>query len=438
MYKTLVQDLVNQNQSLAVVGLGYVGLPLAVAFSEKGLPVVGFDVSKEKIKHYKAGHDVTQEVGNDRLRQTNIHFTDDTMALKKCKVFIVTVPTPVHKDNTPDLSLIEKAATLVGQHLSAGSIVVFESTVYPGVTEKICMPLIEHASNLKGGKDFKIGYSPERINPGDTQHRLETITKVTAGMDKESGDAIGDLYGLIIEAGIHRAPTIMVAEAAKVIENAQRDINIAFMNELSLIFDRLGVDTLDVLEAARTKWNFLPFMPGLVGGHCIGVDPYYLAHAAKEVGHHAQVILSGRHINDAMGKHVAEKIIKKLAQKGAPIKGSKVGIMGLTFKENCPDLRNSKVVDIIHELEDYGVDVLVTDPLASPEEAKAEYGISLHTANQLQNLDALVLAVPHEAYTQKPASSFKGFYKKTDAAPILFDLKGMLKGHEHLFDYWRL
>lgn len=422
-----------------MVGLGYVGLPLAIAFAEKGLSVVGFDISQEKIEAYKEGIDVTHEVGSDRLKKAStLFFTHDPIDLKKAKFFIISVPTPVLANNLPDLSLVEKASRLVGSYMPKGAIVVFESTVYPGVTEGICLPLLESASGLKAGRDFKIGYSPERINPGDKSHRLENIIKITSGMDEESATIIGNLYEKIIIAGVHRAPSIKVAEAAKAIENAQRDINIAFINELSLIFDRLDIDTLEVLEAAETKWNFLKFYPGLVGGHCIGVDPYYLAHLAQTVGHHAEVILAGRRINDSMGKYIVEKTIKKITEKDIPLKGAKVLVMGLTFKENCPDLRNSKVADIVKELKDYGIKVVVTDPLASSKEAEEEYNIHLEQEEAVKEVDVIILAVAHKAYKEKKTTEFLQFYKHSHNKPLMLDLKGVLRDSESAFDYWSL
>lgn len=426
---------------ISIVGLGYVGLPLAVAFASKGVTVVGFDVSKSKIESYKNGIDVTHEVGNAKLSQVeNLKFTCDPSDLKKAVVHIVAVPTPVLDNNTPDLSLIKSAATLVGKYMQKGSIVVFESTVYPGITEDYCLPILEKESGLKAGVDFKIGYSPERINPGDKKHRLENIVKVTSGMDAESAQLIGDLYEIIIDAGVHRAPSIKVAEAAKVIENAQRDINIAFVNELSIIFDRMNINTLDVLEAAGTKWNFLKFRPGLVGGHCISVDPYYLASLAEQLGHHAQVILAGRRINDEMGKFIAEKTVKKLIHSGKPVKGATVLLMGLTFKEDCPDLRNSKVVDIYRELKEYGANVIVSDPIACKDAAKKEYDIDIIDLADANNVDAIVLCVAHEKYSHLTAEGLKKVYASAaDARPLLLDVKGFLPKSEHqAFDYWQL
>ena len=436
----MINKIKSKEISISVVGLGYVGLPLAVAFAEKGVNVVGFDVSESKIQAYKNGIDVTCEVGNERLKQVeNLNFTCDPADLQKAVVYLVAVPTPVLDNNTPDLSLVESATKIVGQNMKKGSVVVFESTVYPGITEDFCMPILEKESGLKAGIDFKIGYSPERINPGDKKHRLENIVKVTSGMDADSAQFIGDLYSLIIDAGVHRAPSIKVAEAAKVIENAQRDINIAFVNELSLIFDRLNINTLDVLEAAGTKWNFLNFKPGLVGGHCISVDPYYLASLADKLGYHAQVILAGRRINDEMGKFIAEKTVKKLIHSEKPVKGATVLLMGLTFKEDCPDLRNSKVVDIYNELKDYGVNVLVSDPIACKMAAKKEYNIDLIDLDTVKNVDAVVLCVAHEQYKSVTTRQIKDAYKDIKTLPILLDIKGVVpKSDQKKFDYWQL
>lgn len=436
----MINKIKSNEISISVVGLGYVGLPLAVTFASKGVNVVGFDVSESKIEAYKNGIDVTCEVGNDRLKQIkNLNFTCNPADLQKAVVHIVAVPTPVFDNNTPDLGLVESATKIVGQNMKKGSVVIFESTVYPGITEDFCMPILEKESGLKAGVDFKIGYSPERINPGDKKHRLETIVKVTSGMDAESAQFIGDLYSLIIDAGVHRAPSIKVAEAAKVIENAQRDINIAFVNELSLIFDRLHINTLDVLEAAGTKWNFLNFKPGLVGGHCISVDPYYLASLAGKLGYHAQVILAGRRINDEMGKFIAEKTVKKLIHSEKAVKGSTVLLMGLTFKEDCPDLRNSKVVDIYNELKDYGVNVLVTDPIACKIAAKKEYNIDLVDLETVKNVDAIVLCVAHEQYKSITMNQIKGAYKNKKNLPLLLDIKGLVpKSEQKKFDYWQL
>ena len=357
----LYEKIVNREEKISLVGLGYVGMPIAVAFAKK-VDVIGFDVNKEKIELYKNGIDPTKEVGNEVIKNTTVEFTSDEARLREAKFHIVAVPTPVKDDHTPDLTPVESASRTLGRNLTKGSIVVFESTVYPGVTEDICVPILEKESGLKCGVDFKVGYSPERINPGDKVHRLETIIKVVSGQDEETLDIVAKVYELVVEAGVYKAASIKVAEAAKVIENSQRDINIAFMNELSIIFNKMGIDTKAVLEAAGTKWNFLNFSPGLVGGHCIGVDPYYLTYKAEQMGYHSQIILSGRKINDDMGKYVAESTVKKMIKANKQINGAKVAIFGVTFKENCPDVRNTKVVDVIKELEEYGVEVKVVDP----------------------------------------------------------------------------
>lgn len=437
----MINQLKKKKEKISVIGMGYVGLPLAVAFAEKNINVIGFDINKAKIDEYIAGHDSTEEVGDERLQNVkNILFTSNPEDLKQAKFHIVAVPTPVLKNKMPDLRPVEGASRIVGQNLTKGAIVVYESTVYPGVTEEICIPILERESGMKCGVDFKIGYSPERINPGDKLHRVETIVKVTSGMDEESAEIIAQVYEQVIQAGVHRATSIKVAEAAKVIENSQRDINIAFVNELSLIFDRMGIDTHEVLEAAGTKWNFLPFRPGLVGGHCIGVDPYYLAYRAEELGHHAQVILAGRKTNDGMGKFVAEKTVKKLIANGRQVKGGKVLVMGLTFKEDCPDLRNSKVEDIILELKEYGVDVIVADPLADKKEAMHEYGVDLVDIDTVKNVAAIVMAVGHKEYKEMKVSELKKYYAKDIKEHILVDVKGNYnrKEAEAEFDYWRL
>lgn len=386
------------DEKIAVIGLGYVGLPLAVALAEKFENVVGIDISQRRVDALKAADDWTGEVESDRLEKCSIEYTCDPRDLEGRSVFIVTVPTPIDDERRPDLEPIRSACRLIGPYLSQGSVVVFESTVYPGVTEDVAGTYLEELSGLKSGVDFKLGYSPERINPGDKVHRLETITKVVAAQDMETLDRISEIYGAIIDAGLHRAPTIRVAEAAKVIENTQRDINIALMNEIALIFDRMDIRTSDVLAAAGTKWNFLPFRPGLVGGHCIGVDPYYLTAAAEKVGVQPHVILSGRRINDGMGAAIAQKTIKLLAKADRPVRGSRVAVMGLTFKENVPDLRNSKVPDIIQELRDFGIEPIIHDPVADPADAKREYGVDLSGEKALTDLDALILAVGHDEF----------------------------------------
>lgn len=436
------EQLLNKSEKLAVVGMGYVGFPLAVAFAERGLDVIGFDINTSKIEEYLKGNDPTHEVGNERLKKlSNIKFTSDEKDLREAKFIIIAVPTPVLKNKMPDLRPVEGASQVVGRNLTEGAIVVYESTVYPGVTEDICLPILEKESNKKCGIDFKIGYSPERINPGDKIHRVENIVKITSGMDKESAEIIAQVYELIIKAGVHRATSIKVAEAAKVIENSQRDINIAFVNELSLIFDKMGIDTLDVLEAAGTKWNFLNFRPGLVGGHCIGVDPYYLAMKAEEIGYRADVILAGRKTNDGMGKFVAEKTIKNMIASNIPIKDSHVLIMGLTFKEDCPDLRNSKVEDIVNELKDYGVRVSVVDPIADSEEAMKEYGINLKKLEDIKEVDAIVLAVSHKEYKNLSLEELRRLYKDDIKNPVLLDVKCILdKGRaiELGYNFWRM
>jgi UDP-N-acetyl-D-glucosamine/UDP-N-acetyl-D-galactosamine dehydrogenase len=387
---------------VAVVGLGYVGLPLAVEFGKK-FPTIGFDLSSAKVQAYRSLRDPTGEMSEDDLRAAaHLMPTTDAAALKEADFVVVAVPTPVDHAHVPDLTPLVGASVSVGKNLKRGATVVFESTVYPGATEEVCIPLIEKHSGLKWMQDFFVGYSPERINPGDKQHTLTAITKVVSGDSPKTLDLVAEMYGSIIKAGVYRATSIKVAEAAKVIENTQRDLNIALINELSLIFHRIGIDTTEVLEAAGTKWNFLPFRPGLVGGHCIGVDPYYLTHKAEMVGHHPQVILAGRRINDGMGKYIAEQTVKSMIQNGLAVKGSAVIVLGLTFKENCPDLRNSKVVDVIRELESYGVSVCVHDPVVTAEDAKAEYGIELFSWDELPRAGAIVAAVAHDALVQRP------------------------------------
>lgn len=437
----LYEKIVNREEKISLIGLGYVGLPIAVAFAKKA-EVIGFDISKEKIELYKSGIDSTKEVGDEEIRKTTVDFTADEERIKEAKFHIVAVPTPVNSDHTPDLSPVESASRLVAKNLTPGSIVVFESTVYPGVTEEICIPILEKISGLKCGEDFKVGYSPERINPGDKVHRLETIVKVVAGMDEESLDIIAKVYELVVDAGVHRAESIKVAEAAKVIENSQRDINIAFMNELSIIFNKMGIDTKAVLEAAGTKWNFLNFVPGLVGGHCIGVDPYYLTYKAEQLGYHSQVILAGRRINDDMGRYVVENLVKKLIKADISVKDAKVAILGFTFKENCPDTRNTKVIDIVHELADYGIVPMIADPIADEEEAKHEYGISFDSIDEIKDMDAVVIAVAHDEFLNITQQDLDKFYKDvSNQNKVLIDVKGLLdrKAYETAaYRYWRL
>ena len=436
------ESLSERRKPLAVVGLGYVGLPLAVAFSHH-FDVVGFDISERRIEELKSGHDHTREVPEDKLQAAKIRFSTDPAVLRDCAVIIVAVPTPIDSHHSPDLTPVVGSSNTVGSNMSKGVVVCYESTVYPGLTEEICVPIMEKNSGLKFGRDFTVGYSPERINPGDKVHTLETIKKIVSGSDAPTLDLLAELYGTVVRAGIHRAPSIKVAEAAKVIENTQRDLNIALMNELSIIFDRLGIDTLDVLEAAGTKWNFLPFRPGLVGGHCIGVDPYYLTFKAEELGCHPQVILAGRRINDGMGKHVAETCVKLLIRQGRLVNAARVGILGFTFKENVPDLRNTRVIDVIRELQEYGVDVLVHDPLADAGEVRHEYGLSFAALDELANLDALILAVPHKAYAEngvlEPVALHARFAVPDKA--LLLDVKGCLSPSAVQAEgmaYWRL
>lgn len=434
--------LLNHEEKISVIGMGYVGLPLAVAFAEKGVKVIGFDLNKEKIDKYLIGEDPTNEIGEKRLNKvTNILYTTDEENLKKSKFHIVAVPTPVGKNNIPDLKPVEGASTIVGRNLVKGSYVVFESTVYPGVTEDICIPILEKESGLKCGVDFKVGYSPERVNPGDRKNTVETIMKIVSGMDKESLEVIAEIYEIIVKPGVHRASSIKVAEAAKVIENSQRDVNIAFVNELSMIFEKMGIDTQEVLEAAGTKWNFLKFYPGLVGGHCIGIDPYYLTYKSEELGYISQLILSGRRINDGMSKFIAEKYIKELIKTGRIVKGSKVLVMGLTFKENCPDLRNSKIYDVVKDLEEYGLEVLVHDPVADKKEAIHEYGINLVELNQIKDISGVIIAVKHREFENIEIKDLEKYFISLDENQgVLFDLKGILSKEEieNKFIYWRM
>ncbi|NLW88468.1 MAG: nucleotide sugar dehydrogenase [Clostridiaceae bacterium] len=431
-------DLSKPSFKLSVIGLGYVGLPIAVAFAKK-LPVVGFDVNKSKVDLYKSGFDPTKEVGDEGIRNTSVEFVSDESKLREALFHIVAVPTPVSNDHTPDLSPVESASKILGRNLAKGSIVVYESTVYPGVTEDICVPILEKESGLKCGVDFKVGYSPERINPGDKIHRLETITKIVSGMDDETLDVIAKVYELVIEAGVYRASSIKVAEAAKVIENSQRDINIAFMNELSIIFNKMGIDTKSVLDAAATKWNFLRFYPGLVGGHCIGVDPYYLTYKAETLGYHSQVILAGRRINDDMGKYIAQAIVKQIIKSDKPVNSAKVAILGFTFKENCPDTRNSKVFDIVEELSEYGIHPIIADPVADVNEAKHIYGVDFTDISQIRDMDVVVIAVAHNVFAEYDKSDIDAFFG--NGKRVLVDVKGILDRETYEYAdyiYWRL
>ena len=430
---SLYDRLVAGEEKLALIGLGYVGMPIAVEFANH-VKVIGFNHSEKRIQQYKAGIDPTHEVGDDAIRETTVDFTSDEKRLREARFLIVAVPTPLKDDKTPDLEPVENASRIVGRNLSKGSVVVYESTVYPGVTEEICIPIIEKESGLKCGVDWKIGYSPERINPGDKVHRLRTIKKIVSGMDEETLDTVARVYGLVVDAGIHRAPSIKVAEAAKVIENSQRDINIAFMNELSIIFHKMGIDTKAVLEAAGTKWNFLPFTPGLVGGHCIGVDPYYLTYKADSLGYHSQVILSGRYINDGMGKYVAENCIKQLIAADKPVRNAKVAVLGFTFKENCPDARNTRVIDIVNELREYGIEPYVADPVADKDEVKRIYGLAFTALDELHDMDAVIIAVAHDEFRNLDLEKIYG-----KGARVLLDVKGILDPKQYPdYRYWRL
>lgn len=427
-----------QKRKIAVIGLGYVGLPIAVAFGKQA-PVIGFDINKTKIDELRRGIDRTGEVSTDDLKRAQVTYTYQATDLKTADFLIVAVPTPINEALQPDLTAMRKASELIGANLAAGSIVVYESTVYPGATEEVCRPILEHTSGMKCGQDFKLGYSPERINPGDKDHTLERIVKVVSAQDEETLDIVADTYEMVVKAGVHRAPSIKVAEAAKVIENTQRDLNIALMNELALIFHRLDIDTRAVLEAAGTKWNFLKFSPGLVGGHCIGVDPYYLTSKAESVGYHPQVILAGRRINNGMGKFVAEQTVKLLSQLERPIRDLKVAVLGLTFKENVPDLRNSKVPDIISELQEYGVTVVVHDPMAEPEEAVAEYGIHTVPWEHVTDVDGIILAVAHRSYTDMSINQLLRPLRPQHGG-VFIDVKSVLspKALPRDIRYWRL
>ena len=437
----LFEKIANRKEKISLIGLGYVGMPIAVAFAKK-TDVIGFDINKEKVEIYKSGIDPTNEVGNEAIKNSSVDFTSDEARLKKAKFHIVAVPTPVNEDHTPNLTPVKSASRTLGRNLTKGSIVVFESTVYPGVTEDICVPILEQESGLKCGTDFKVGYSPERINPGDKVHRLETIIKVVSGMDEETLDIIAKVYELVVDAGVYKAESIRVAEAAKVIENSQRDINIAFMNELSIIFNKMGIDTKAVLEAAGTKWNFLGFYPGLVGGHCIGVDPYYLTYKAEQLGYHSQIILSGRRINDDMGRYVVENLVKKLIKANVPVKDAKIAILGFTFKENCPDTRNTRVIDIVNELREYGIKPMIADPVAHLEEAKHEYGIEFDSIDDIKDMDAVIVAVAHSEFLKFTKDKLNSFFKNTsNENKVILDIKGLLDKKEYEaagYRYWRL
>ena len=438
----LYDKVIAHEEKLSLVGLGYVGMPIAVAFAKKGVDVIGFDLNKEKIKLYKSGIDPTKEVGDDAIKASTVDFTADESRLREAKFHIVAVPTPVNTDHTPDLSPVIGASEILGRNLTKGSIVVYESTVYPGCTEDVCIPILERESGLKCGADFKIGYSPERINPGDQVHRLENIHKIVSGMDRDSLEDIKKVYDIVIEVGTHPVSNIRTAEAVKVVENSQRDINIAFMNELAMVFDRMDIDTNEVVDGMNTKWNALGFRPGLVGGHCIGVDPYYFTYQAEKLGYHSQIILNGRIVNDSMGRYVADAAVKNMIAAGQAPKKSKVVILGLTFKENCPDTRNSKVDDIIKRLNEYEINPIVVDPWASEHDAMHEYGVTLTKLEDVSGADCVIVAVAHNEFKKLSLDDIKKLYKASpDSEKVLLDVKG-LYSVENLkasgMRYWRL
>ena len=440
---SLYTKLIHNEEKLSLVGLGYVGMPIAVAFAKKGLDVIGFDLNRAKIDLYRSGVDPTKEVGDETIRNSTVHFTADEQELKQAKFHIVAVPTPVNSDHTPDLAPVVGASEIVGRNLQKGSIVVYESTVYPGVTEDVCVPILERESGLTCGVDFKVGYSPERINPGDKVHRLENIHKIVSGMDAESLEIIRQVYDLVIEVGTYPVSNIKTAEAVKVVENSQRDINIAFMNELAMVFDRMGIDTNEVVDGMNTKWNALGFRPGLVGGHCIGVDPYYFTYEAEKLGYHSQIILNGRIVNDSMGRYVADAAIKQMIEVGQAPKRSKVVILGLTFKENCPDTRNSKVDDIIKRLEEYGIEPVVVDPWASGQDAMREYGVQLTGLENAADADCVIVAVAHQEFRALGLDGVKKLYRQdaADGEKVLIDVKGLYpvaELKESGLKYWRL
>ena len=427
MRKTVYSKLISKETSLALVGLGYVGMPIAIAFANKGLKVIGYDLNEAKIALYKSGIDPTNEVGNDIIKTTSVEFTADETRLQDAGFFIVAVPTPINTDHTPDLSPVIGASEIVGRNLKKNAIVVYESTVYPGVTEDVCIPILEKVSGMKAGVDFKVGYSPERINPGDKVHRLENIRKIVSGMDADSLEEIKNVYDLVIEVGTYPVSNIKTAEAVKVVENSQRDINIAFMNELAMVFDRMGIDTNEVVDGMNTKWNALGFRPGLVGGHCIGVDPYYFTYEAEKLGYHSQIILNGRIVNDSMGKFVADAAIKQMVEAGLAPKKSHVVILGLTFKENCPDIRNSKVDDIIKRLNEYGIEPTIVDPWASRQDALREYGVTLTALEDVQNADCIIVAVAHNVFRSITLETIKEMFRHEalDSEKVLIDVKGL-------------
>lgn len=438
---SLYDDIKDGKEQLSLVGLGYVGMPIAVAFAKK-VKVIGFDLNEEKINAYKSGKDATKEVGDEAISATTVQFTSNPEDLKKARFHIVAVPTPINQDKTPDLYPVESASRLLGKNLEKGSIVVYESTVYPGVTEDICVPILEKESGLKCGRDFFVGYSPERINPGDKVHRLENIKKIVSGMDEETLDIVAKTYELVIEAGVHRASSIKVAEAAKVVENSQRDINIAFINELAMAFDKMGIDTNEVIDAMNTKWNALGFRPGLVGGHCIGVDPYYFVYEAERLGYHSRIISAGRQINDDMPAFVGEQIVKQLVLAGKKVRDSKVVFFGATFKENCPDVRNSKIMDILKHLEQYQIKPVLVDSWADSKEVSRSYGYDLSDEKEAFDADCLVLAVAHEEYKSRTIGDWdKYFAKMPNDEKVIIDIKGILDSEsldKEGYTYWRL
>jgi len=443
MSLNILDKLKKKESAIALVGLGYVGMPIAVAFADKGFQVIGYDLNQAKIALYQSGIDPTNEVGDEVIKKTTVQFTADEKDLQKAKFYIVAVPTPINTDHTPDLAPVIGASEIVGRNLQKGAIVVYESTVYPGVTEDVCIPILEKMSGLKAGIDFKVGYSPERINPGDKVHRLENITKIVSGMDEDALEEIKKVYDAVIEVGTYPVSSIKTAEAIKVVENSQRDINIAFMNELAMVFDRMGIDTNEVVDGMNTKWNALGFRPGLVGGHCIGVDPYYFTYEAEKLGYHSQIILNGRIVNDGMGKYVADAAIKEMIKAGKAPKKSKVVILGLTFKENCPDTRNSKVDDIIKQLVTYGVDPIVVDPWASEQDAMHEYGVSLTPLEDVSDADCIIAAVAHDEFRALKLDDIKKLYRTDlqDEEKILIDVKGLYPVKELKstgLSYWRL
>lgn len=438
-FKSLYKNIVNKKSKISVIGLGYVGLPLAIAFSEI-TDVIGFDIDSHKIEKLKKGIDSTKEFDSEVILKSNITFTSNENDIREAEFHIIAVPTPVHDDNTPDLSYIIGATKILGKNMRKGSIVVYESTVYPGTTEEVCIPILEKESNMKCGLDFKVGYSPERINPGDKIHTLKTITKIVSAIDEESLNIISDVYELILDAKTYKAESIKVAEAAKLLENAQRDINIAFINEVSIIMNKLNIDTKQVIEAASTKWNFNKFQPGIVGGHCIGVDPYYLTYVSEKKGYDSHIILAGRKLNDYMCKYIVENTIKSLIKSGAVVKGCKVGVLGFSFKENCLDIRNTKVANIVRELKEYDINVLVYDPIVDKDSVKAEYGIEICRFDDLVGVNALIVAVAHDEFTKYDISDLKKLYS-SDNTPVLVDIKRIfnrLQLEEEGFIYWGL